>query len=693
MSTLEKIFELGNLRRAYRWILSNPDARYKALFRDSYAAFALSSDTMLRQLRKDGLSNRYIPNHASKVMVPKPSGTLRPLTLLTIEDQIVYQACVNIISDLLKHKTKHRYRKRVFAHLYAGKSSVFFYFKWQDSYRLMARTIRELHSNRFTYVANFDLAAFYDSIDHHVLKHFLKDVGLDEDAIKILMQCLRQWTSSTWSTGRGAIYHEHGIPQGPLSSGMLSEVVLQHIDKAGERGSNTRYIRYVDDIKIFAKSEDVLRRKLIALDLSSKEVGLFPQTSKINIRRITNPNDEIKSVSRPPEPSIRPVVNQKKLASRLLEITRRSRVDPLLSTRFKYLIAQARPNYRLSERLLKVIKRHPEYSGAISSYFSRYKVIPTRLAAEITTYLKEPELYHSVTGDILRACLGRMSSTDSAVLGHFAAQRLLRPARSQLPLQPTYKEALIAWAIQTKAITFREMETLRDSETDWWVRKCILRELTADQFGTPSYRDFLNKSMRIQESEITRCAAARLAEEAILLDKPHHDIFESAKMILKTFKLIRSVGKPPSMINSVIAYVLKRPETDYNWITLFGTDHKHAEQMAIFIKQTQETDIDAFMTRLDSFYDKTTEVVFRRICPGKIYPKYGVALKHPTLVSLLPKTMKAFEDLHSLRLESFTAHPRSAKSAAGTRRLKHRDFHKLRPALVAAFDELEHIVV
>src|SRR5271165_4726829 len=98
---------------------------------------------------------------------------------------------------------------------------------------------------------------------------------------------------------------------------MLSEVVLQHIDKAGERGTKTRYIRYVDVIKIFAKTEDELRRKLVALDLASKEIGLFPQTAKINIRQMSNPNDEVKSVSRPPEPSIMPFVNQKRLASRL----------------------------------------------------------------------------------------------------------------------------------------------------------------------------------------------------------------------------------------------------------------------------------------------------------------------------------------------------------------------------------------
>jgi hypothetical protein len=71
LSDVETIFDLGNLRRAYRWTLSNPDARYKSYFRDSYSAFALASDTALKKLRQRGLSDRYVPAHASKVMIPK----------------------------------------------------------------------------------------------------------------------------------------------------------------------------------------------------------------------------------------------------------------------------------------------------------------------------------------------------------------------------------------------------------------------------------------------------------------------------------------------------------------------------------------------------------------------------------------------------------------------------------------------
>lgn len=689
MTSLDRVFDLRNLRRSYRWLLSNTDATYKSYFRDSYDAFATASDTLLKRIRIDGLSHRYTPSHASKIMIPKASGTLRPITLLTVEDQVVYQAIVNVIADILKPRTKHRYRKRVFAHLYGGKSSPFFYMRWQDSYRMMARSIAEVHAKGFVYVANFDLAAFYDSIDHHVLCHFLREIGIDEEVIQLLMTCLEKWTSSTWSEGPAAIYHRHGIPQGPLSSGMLSEVVLQHIDHAGERGARTRYMRYVDDIKIFAKSEGELRRKLIALDLTTKEIGLFPQTSKINIRKIKDPAEEIKTVSRPDQNDQWTVLDQSLLIKRLLQLSRRGKINQATTSRFRYLLSQAGPNHRLSARLLEVLRHHPEMAGPVARYLTTYKAIPRQLAAKLLALFNEPELYQSVNADLLRAILGRLRAADSMQVGLFCAGRLLRPQKGLLRLQPSYREALIAWVLRTNQITFAELASLLSRETDWWVRKCILRELTSDLFGLGSYRDFLNTSMRFDECEIATCSAARVAQEGVALIKPYGDVHESAKGILKAAKVIRSTGAPRSLINPIIAYVIRRPETPYDWIGFFGPEHRHAEQMALFLKQRRETDIDAFLTQFDSFADAITEELFKRFCPGKKYPNYGGAFKHPTLVSNLPVTMDAFLTLHNLRLSSFTAHPRSLKSGSGTRRLKHADYRKIAPVLAAAFDELE----
>lgn len=689
MSELDKVFDLRNLRRAYRWILSNPDALYKSYFRDSYDAFAIASDSHLKWIRSEALKERLRITHASKILVPKPSGTLRPITLLTVEDQIVYQACVNLIADALKRKTKKRYEKRVFAHLYAGKSSPFFYYQWQRSYRKFARRVRESYNDGYHYIANFDLASFYDSIDHYVLRHFLKETGIDEDTIGFLLECLKTWTSSTWSNGPQNIYHEHGIPQGPLASGMLSEAVLQYIDTAGEQGRKTIYLRYVDDIKILAKSEDELRRKLIKLDIVAKEIGLFPQTAKINIHRIQNPDHEVKSVSRPPEASLRPNVDQKKLATRILELTRNGKVASPEATRFKYLIAHAEPTSRLNARLIKTLHKHPELSPAICGYISRYKKIPGKLADNIVGYLGGLELYHSVHGQLLRACLGRLPAHHSDVVGRFCADRLLRPKKGSIPVQPLYKEALIAWSLEAKSISFAEYENILGQESDWWVKKSALRQLTSDLFGPATYVDFLNKCLRVQEAEVARIASSRMIQENIRLARPYGDVETTAKQMLKAARIIRVVGDAESRINEILSYILDRKKSSYDWKKFFGKEHNHAERMAIFLKRNRESNIDAFLVQLDSYCDYITEHVYARLKPGKTYPNFGVAIKDPILKARTPNAMSVFDKLHALRLESTTAHPRSKKTGSATRRLKHKDYYRIRKDLVVAFDELE----
>jgi len=74
------------------------------------------------------------------------------------------------------------------------------------------------YAEEFHYTASFDLTACYDSLDHHVLKYFLKRFGLDHEFCEQLSSWLEAWTV----TERG-IFHHHGIPQGPLSSSLLTE--------------------------------------------------------------------------------------------------------------------------------------------------------------------------------------------------------------------------------------------------------------------------------------------------------------------------------------------------------------------------------------------------------------------------------------------------------------------------------------
>lgn len=160
MSAFSQVYDLRNLQRAYRWVLSSPDPRYKNYFRQEYSAYALATDLNLKILRRQIKGGRFTPSHASKVYLPKASGILRQLTLLTVNDQIAYQACVNVIAEELQKRTKKRHRDTVFYHLYAGNKSPFFYQRWETSYAVYANAIRDNFAKGLTYVATFDLTAF-----------------------------------------------------------------------------------------------------------------------------------------------------------------------------------------------------------------------------------------------------------------------------------------------------------------------------------------------------------------------------------------------------------------------------------------------------------------------------------------------------------------------------------------------------
>lgn len=686
MDDYERMCALDNLRRAYRWVLSNPEVLYKGYFRDCYTAYAASSDHNLRRLRRSLIRRAYQPGYASKHFFPKASGILRPYTLLTVNDQIVYQACINIVAESLYPRIKKRYFKSIFGHLYAGKRSKFFYFKWQNGYRAYSDAVLDGIDVGLTYVANFDLASFYDSIDHSVLAHFLHELGLDRDLVGFICECLRRWTSCTWTNVPNVIYHGHGIPQGPLASGLLSEVVLQHIDERGARGRRARYFRYVDDIKILAKSENALRQRLVALDLAAKEIGLFPQSSKVNIRQVEDPLEEIKSVSRPPESAITPSPKQTRIRVRLRSLIRQGKVRSENLTRFKFLLARALPHSSLNARLISVIEHHPDLAFQVASYFSKYRKLPSKAAVQLLSYLTGDEIYHAVHGVILFATLDNMQEPQKSVCANICYKRLFE--KSAIPPQPSFKAALLAWVIRNNKVTYAQLRKLFASEVDWWVRKDFLKYVDEDQYGRASFEELLNIVIRAVDAEPARVGSLRVVEHDLNIDPPIKSVHESARLLLYAAGQIRHIGQPESLIGTVLSYVLSADFRAYNWRQLLKDRHQDAEHIAFVVKSYYESDINSCIVTLDSLCDLVWEAVYKVELPNKQYGQYGAMLKHTALLAKYPRATAGLAHLHQLRKESLTAHPRDQKTGKSTRRLRHYDFNRASPIVREAILEI-----
>jgi len=409
------------------------------------------AEPLPNDLRNRLLKDSYQPTHPAKLRFPKKSGLQRTITLLNVEDQIVYQALVNVVADKLLPQIKPYYHNSVFGHLYAGKGSQFFYRSWRAGYRKFIKALRQAYEDGYMYTASFDLTACYDSIDHTVLKHFLLNLKIEPEFCDRLSRYLRHWTTIlSWAP----IYQGHGIPQGPVPSGLLAESVLRYFDRNNVKASKFRYFRYVDDIRLFAKSVKELRNQLVDLDVSSKAIGLFPQSSKIDIHKVENIEDEIKSISNPLDEVAQEIEpDQRAVYKRIVELTPALKVQD--ETRFKYVLGVAAPSAKLSARLLVIVERQPHLFVSIFRHLSKSKTLPKSVSKQCLELLHENDFYPAFTARIVDTLRGRIHPSHHQELVKYCRRALDGSSKNNYP---ELRAAIVSVLLLAHAITWNQVK-------------------------------------------------------------------------------------------------------------------------------------------------------------------------------------------------------------------------------------------
>lgn len=295
---MEDIFlNKDNFILAFQRLETAQRSSYKSMYLDDLKNFGFNLETNIETLIKTICDDTYEPSAAYKIYVPKSNGTVRPLTVISFVDLLVYQAIVNILAEELYDKFKYKYNKNVFGNIYNNSKSpdkrMFFYVQWKKQWKAYNKLSIKHFKDGFKYMCQFDLASFYDTIDHFMLLKFIQDDLKQQDKlIEVLEKQLNKWSCDY---DRSSIYATHGIPQGPIASGFLAEIFLDYIDEKiiskKNKNRNIRYLRYVDDIRLFTKDEATGMRYLAYLDLLVRDIGLIPQASKFGIKRIENESE------------------------------------------------------------------------------------------------------------------------------------------------------------------------------------------------------------------------------------------------------------------------------------------------------------------------------------------------------------------------------------------------------------------
>ena len=405
-----------NLELAWRRITTGHNQQYKKYYREIYYSYEISLKENLRDLSDRLLNGSWNPQQPERIYLPKPSGLQRPITLLYIEDQIVLQSFANILAKKLFDKRKPLMLNHVFSNVLQAPNDIFFFKKWQITYFQYQIKISTLYNSGLKWVADFDVASFYDTISHDLLLQTAYPRLHETADVLWIRKCLKQWSATGKSTSLG-----HGIPQGPLASDFLAECFLIPIDIS--LSNTTGYVRYVDDIRLFAKTENEVRNAVLRLEVKCRERGLIPQIGKFSIKKansVTEAQGLLPSISDPNDSSpvtyIRPNYALKHLrkavSGKPLRITDKTRV--------KHILYTTGPSNELLRLVILLLPRHPELIDAFINYLSLYdyrksirnvclKVISTtpysyvkgELYAILAKYLSKPQAFSQIESNRL----------------------------------------------------------------------------------------------------------------------------------------------------------------------------------------------------------------------------------------------------------------------------------------------------
>ena len=236
---MEQICERANMNRAYRKVKANKGAAGV----DGISIERLP--TYIREHKEEFLvellDGSYQPELVRGVQIPKPDGSKRQLGIPTVLDRVIQQAILQILEPIYEPKF----------------SNSSYGFRPNRSAQMALRQAREYLRDGYKYVVDTDLEKFFDRVNHDILMERLSRNISDKSLLRIIRHYLEAGLL------QNGIFEERklGMPQGGNLSPLLSNIMLDELDKELERRGH-KFCRYADDCNIYVKSQEAGERVL-----------------------------------------------------------------------------------------------------------------------------------------------------------------------------------------------------------------------------------------------------------------------------------------------------------------------------------------------------------------------------------------------------------------------------------------------
>jgi RNA-directed DNA polymerase len=240
---MERIVGRENLKQALKRVQRNKGAAgVDGMTVDKLVPYLKTNWPRLRRELLDGI---YSPEAVRGVDIPKPGGGVRRLGIPTVVDRFIQQAILQVLTP-------------VFDPTFSESS---FGYRPNRSAQQAVAAGRDYVEAGCRWVVDLDVEKFFDRVNHDVLMaRVARRIG-----DKRLLKLIRGFLEAGMMADGIVEVHDEGTPQGGPLSPLLSNILLDDLDKELERRGH-RFCRYADDCNVYVRSKAAGERVKASLE-------------------------------------------------------------------------------------------------------------------------------------------------------------------------------------------------------------------------------------------------------------------------------------------------------------------------------------------------------------------------------------------------------------------------------------------
>ena len=268
-SLIDKVYDKGNLERAFRKVRANRGAA--GVDHVTVEIFEKRLEKELTLCHKKLKQGKYQPREILRAFIEKlGSKEKRPLGIPCVRDRVIQTGLRQVIEPIFE--------------VGFGEHSYGFRPKrgCKDALKRVNRLVRK-EGRRW--ILDADIRSYFETINHERLMELIAEKISDGQILELIRRFLTQPVLEvlrTWTP-------EDGCPQGSVISPLLANIYLDPLDQMLTQ-KGYEWVRYADDLVVICETEEEAQECLVEMEAWMTEMGLALHPEKTKIVDIRHPN-------------------------------------------------------------------------------------------------------------------------------------------------------------------------------------------------------------------------------------------------------------------------------------------------------------------------------------------------------------------------------------------------------------------